>query len=182
MLRRRAISALIAISAAACARSNDSGSAAGTSAGSTVPFAASATPPDKGDKSAPGSSPAVIDFVGGFDGRLHAYDKQDGRRLWATYVGGRILGAPVLVGPLVFFSTLEQKTYAARASDGRIVWRLGIGKYSPGIATERMYYFTLNGLLVAFPGKDGPRPARASSGSAPKTSKHAPRKQPPGKR
>ena len=131
------------------------------------------------------STPAIGDdriFVGGFDGRLHAYDKQDGRRLWATYVGGRILGAPVLVGPLVFFSTLEQKTYAARASDGRIVWRLGIGKYSPGIATERMYYFTLNGLLVAFPGKDGPRPARASSGSAPKTSKHAPKQQPPGKR
>jgi outer membrane protein assembly factor BamB len=117
------------------------------------------------------STPAVGEdriFVGGFDGKLHAYDKQDGRRLWASYVGGRILGAPVLVGPLVFFSTLEQKTYAARASDGRIVWRLGIGKYSPGIATERMYYFTLNGLLVAFPGKDGPRPARAQSGSPPK--------------
>ena len=67
------------------------------------------------------STPAVGDdriFVGGFDGRLHAYDKRDGRRLWASYVGGRILGAPVLVGPLVFFSTLEQKTYApARPTD-----------------------------------------------------------------
>jgi hypothetical protein len=35
-------------------------------------------------------------------------------------------------------------------SDGKIVWRLPIGKYSPGIATERGYYFTLNGILVAF--------------------------------
>ena len=69
-------------------------------------------------------------------------------------VGGRILGGPVIVGDLVFFSTLEQKTYAARVDNGRVVWRFPIGKYSPGIATERAYYFTLNGILVAFRGAD----------------------------
>jgi outer membrane protein assembly factor BamB len=72
-------------------------------------------------------------------------------------VGGRILGAPIVVGDLVFFSTLEQKTYAARVATGRVVWRLGIGKYSPGIATERAYYFTLNGILVAFSGRNARR-------------------------
>ena len=46
---------------------------------------------------------------------------------------------------------------SARASDGKIVWHFPIGKYSPGIATERAYYFTLNGILVAFRGKDGPK-------------------------
>ena len=76
----------------------------------------------------------------------------------------------------MFFSTLETETYAARVSDGKIVWHYGLGKYSPGIATERAYYFSLNGLLVAFRGKDGPRPARASSsGSTPKASKQAPK-------
>ena len=68
MLRSRAFPALIAlVGAAACARGSDPGSQAG-SAGTTVPFAASATAPDKGEKGMPGSSPAVIDFVGGFDG------------------------------------------------------------------------------------------------------------------
>ena len=80
----------------------------------------------------------------------------NGRLLWRSVVGGRILGAPVIVGDLVFFSTLETETYAARVSDGRIVWRYGLGKYSPGIATERTYYFSLNGLLVAFRGRDAP--------------------------
>ena len=56
----------------------------------------------------------------------------------------------------MFFSTLETETYAARTRDGKIVWRYGLGKYSPGIATERAYYFSLNGMLVAFRGKDGP--------------------------
>jgi hypothetical protein len=37
------------------------------------------------------------------------------------------------------------------------VWHFPIGKYSPGIATELAYYFTLNGILVAFRGKDGPK-------------------------
>jgi outer membrane protein assembly factor BamB len=95
-------------------------------------------------------------FVGGFDGALRAYRKTDGEELWRAAVGGRVLGAPVLVGDLVFFSTLETETYAARASDGKVVWHLGMGKYSPGIATERAYYFTLNGILVAFRGRDAP--------------------------
>jgi outer membrane protein assembly factor BamB len=96
-------------------------------------------------------------FVGDFNGGLRAYRKTDGRLIWRTHVGGRILGGAVVVGDLVFFSTLETETYAARASDGKIVWHFPIGKYSPGIATERAYYFTLNGILVAFRGKDGPK-------------------------
>ena len=96
-------------------------------------------------------------FVGGFDGALHAYRKTDGKELWKASVGGRILGGPLLVGKLVFFSTLEQKTFAARADTGQIVWRYPIGKYSPGIATERAYYFTLNGILVALRGQYSPR-------------------------
>ena len=64
-------------------------------------------------------------FIGDFNGGLRAYKKTNGRLLWRAHVGGRILGAPVIVGDLVFFSTLETETYAARVSDGKIVWRSG---------------------------------------------------------
>ena len=74
-----------------------------------------------------------------------------GDELWSTEVGGRILGAPVVIGPYVFFSTLEKRTYALRVSDGSIAWRLPLGKYTPGIATERTYFFSLNGRLIATP-------------------------------
>ena len=70
-----------------------------------------------------------------------------------TYVGGRILGPAVVIGDLVFFSTLETETYAARVSDGKVVWTIGLGKYSPGIATDTRYYLSLNGLLMAFDGR-----------------------------
>ena len=111
------------------------------------------------------STPAVANgrvFAGGFDGYLRAFSARNGRLLWRTWVPGRILAPALVVGDLVFFSTLERKTYAARVGDGRIVWRFGIGKYAPGIATERQYYFSLNGLLVAFQPKNGPPPRHAA--------------------
>jgi outer membrane protein assembly factor BamB len=105
------------------------------------------------------STPAVSRgrvFVGDFNGYLHCYDAATGNQIWQHYVGGRILGPAVVVGPLVFFSTLEKKTYAVRFSDGRLVWHTNIGKYSPGIATDRHYFFSLNGLLVAYRGRNSP--------------------------
>ncbi len=71
-------------------------------------------------------------------------------------MGGRILGAPVVIGPLVFFATLEQHAYAARLADGKVVWSWKAGKFSPAIATNRHYYFSLNGLLAAIRAERSP--------------------------
>jgi outer membrane protein assembly factor BamB len=118
------------------------------------------------------STPAVARgrvFVGDFNGYLHCYDAATGDQIWQHYVGGRILGPALVVGPLVFFSTLEKHTYAVRLSDGQLVWHTNIGKYAPGIATDRHYFFSLNGLLVAYRGRYSPpeqrvrQPAGASA-------------------
>jgi eukaryotic-like serine/threonine-protein kinase len=101
------------------------------------------------------STPALargLVLVGGFDGALHAYRASDGADVWSAQVGGRILGAPVVIGKLVFFATLEKHAYAARLAGGTVVWRFRAGKYSPGIATDRHYFFSLNGLLASFRG------------------------------
>jgi len=103
------------------------------------------------------TTPAIANgrvFVGGYDGKLRAFHTTTGRELWQVQGDGPILGAPIVVGGLVFFSTLEKRTYAARAADGEIVWRLPLGRYSPGIVTERTYYFSLNGRVVAFRGRN----------------------------
>ena len=112
------------------------------------------------------TTPAVAEgrvFVGGFDGRLRALRAWNGNELWSRWVGGRILGAPVVIGDHVFFSTLEKDTYALRVTDGKIVWRLPMGRYSPGIATERTYFFSLNGRLIAFRGREIPTTRQASN-------------------
>jgi outer membrane protein assembly factor BamB len=109
------------------------------------------------------TTPAVAGgrvFAGGFDGRLRAFRATTGEELWSKWVGGRILGAPVVIGPYVFFSTLEKRTYALRVSNGSIAWRLPLGRYAPGIATERTYFFSLNGRLIAVRGRDAPKASR----------------------
>ena len=111
-------------------------------------------------------------IVGGFDGALRAYSAATGGELWRRYVAGRILGGAVIVGNLVFFSTLETNTYAARVDERQIVWKIGMGKYSPGIATDRHYYFSLNGMLVAFRGRNSPpEPVTADGGDGAKAGK-----------
>jgi outer membrane protein assembly factor BamB len=105
--------------------------------------------------STPALAPGLV-LVGGFDGALHAYRASSGDEVWASHVGGRILGAPVVIGPLVLFATLEEHAYAARLADGKVVWSWKAGKYSPAIATNRHYYFSLNGLLAAFRAQRSP--------------------------
>jgi outer membrane protein assembly factor BamB len=106
------------------------------------------------------ATPAVTPkriLIGGFDGNLRAFDPATGRELWRTDVGGKILGSPVVVGRLVFVTTTDQRTYALRVENGRTVWHLRMGKYTPVIATERTYYFSLFGRLLAFRGQHAPR-------------------------
>jgi len=106
------------------------------------------------------STPAISQgrvFIGGFDGGLRAFRAGDGKLLWRRNLSGRILGGSFVAGNLVFTSTLEERTFALRISDGKILWRLNIGKYSPGIVTERHYFFTLNGIVMAWHGRRSPQ-------------------------
>jgi outer membrane protein assembly factor BamB len=90
-------------------------------------------------------------FVGAYDGLFRSYRASDGMLLWSTRVPGRIAGPALVVGALVFFSTYDGRTYGARVGDGRIIWRFKAGAYAPGIATDRMYYMSMGGMLVAYP-------------------------------
>jgi outer membrane protein assembly factor BamB len=95
--------------------------------------------------------------VADLSGNVRAFRASSGGAVWRTHVSGRVLGPTLVVGGLVFFSTLEGRTYAVQAATGRIVWQFGAGKYAPGIATRERYYFSLNGLLVAFRGAGSPK-------------------------
>jgi outer membrane protein assembly factor BamB len=106
------------------------------------------------------ATPAVAHgrvFFGGFDGRVRALRAATGQVLWSRRLGGRFLGPAFVAGPYVFFSNLERNTYGLRASDGKLLWHLDIGKYSPGIVTERHYFFTLNGIVQAWHGTKSPQ-------------------------
>ena len=104
------------------------------------------------------TTPAVADgrvFAGGFDGRLRAFRATNGEELWSTETGGRILGAPVVIGDLrLLLDAREANVSRCASPTGRSCGGFPLGSYSPGIATERTYFFSLNGRLIAIPGRD----------------------------
>ena len=96
-------------------------------------------------------------YVGTFDGQLRSLRATDGNVIWSTPIGGEMLGPAVVVGDLVFAATLRGNAVGIRASDGKIVWRFSHGRYSPGIATDRHYYFSLGKKLFAFRAERSPK-------------------------
>jgi outer membrane protein assembly factor BamB len=106
------------------------------------------------------STPAVargLVFIGGFDGKVRAFRASNGQVVWSRRLGGRFLGPAFVAGKYVFVSNLERQTYGIRIADGKVLWHLDIGKYSPGIVTERHYFFTLNGIVQAWHGRRAPQ-------------------------
>ena len=43
----------------------------------------------------------------------------------------------LVVGDLVFVSSLDHKTFGLARGTGKVVWRTNRGRYAPGIATDR---------------------------------------------
>ena len=60
-----------------------------------------------------------------------------------------------------------------RVADGRVAWHLGMGKYSPVIATDQHYYFTLNGILAAFRGRYSPAEQKVTTTAGGASSRRA---------
>jgi hypothetical protein len=94
-------------------------------------------------------------FFGGFDGRVRAL-RAAPALLWSRALGGRFLGRRSSPA-----STSSPRTSSAArmrcVPDGKVCWHLDIGKYSPGIVTDRHYFFTLNGIVQAWHGRPSPQ-------------------------
>src|SRR5262249_48304959 len=84
------------------------------------------------------SSAAVADphgkppvYVGSYDRSLYALDARTGRPRWVHPAGGRISGGIMVIGDLVFYSTLEHRTVAVGVNNGNTVWSVAHGAFNP---------------------------------------------------
>jgi outer membrane protein assembly factor BamB len=107
----------------------------------------------------PGGKPTV--YVGSYDGRLYALDARTGSVRWRHQAEGRISGGTVVLGDLVFYSTLNKHTTALGANTGKTVWTIPRGAFNPVVSDGRGIF--LNGMTNLY-GIDGrpprPRPTR----------------------
>jgi outer membrane protein assembly factor BamB len=59
---------------------------------------------------------------------------------WRTDLHSKMAASPGLVGGVVYFATLKQRTYGLDARTGRQLWGFPDGKYSPVVADRKRLY------------------------------------------
>jgi outer membrane protein assembly factor BamB len=105
------------------------------------------------------SSPAVADgvvFVGSRDGRMYAFDAQNGNPKWISKTLGEIYwSSPAVADGRVFIGSKNGTIYALRAADGEILWSYqmdGSADSSPAVYKENVFIGSGN-KLWAFGGR-----------------------------
>jgi outer membrane protein assembly factor BamB len=105
--------------------------------------------------SVPGGGPTV--YIGSYDGTFYALDARSGRVRWSRKAEGRISGGAVVLGDLVFYSTLSRTTTALGARTGQRVWSTHRGAFNPVVSNGRglflVGYTNLYGIDTMPPGK-----------------------------
>jgi outer membrane protein assembly factor BamB len=106
----------------------------------------------------PGTPPTV--YVGSYDRHVYAFDARSGAVRWKHHTEGRVSGGIVVLGDLVWYSTLARTTTAITAGTGRQIWFTRRGGFNPVVSTGRgiflVGYTTLFGI-DGRPPKTGPQ-------------------------
>jgi outer membrane protein assembly factor BamB len=90
---------------------------------------------------AKGTPPTV--YIGSYDENFYALDARSGDVRWKYNAKGRISGAPTVIGRIVYFSELENKTTSGvDVRTGRRVFKLSSGAFNPAISDGKWLYIT----------------------------------------
>jgi outer membrane protein assembly factor BamB len=112
-----------------------------------------------------GGAPTV--YVGSYDGTLYALDARSGTPRWTHKAEGRISGGIVIIGDLVFYSTLERTTTALGARTGRFFWRTHRGAFNPVVSDGRQLFLVGYSSLFALSPRRAKPPAPAPPAAKP---------------
>ncbi len=87
----------------------------------------------------PGLGPTI--YVGSYDGHLYALDARSGAVRWVYNAGGKISGSATLIGSVVYFSDLGDKTTTGLdVRTGRVRFHFGDGAFDPMISDGKRLY------------------------------------------
>lgn len=87
-------------------------------------------------------------YLGNTDGRIYAYDANNGELAWAVQTGAYVYASPSIadvqgLGPTIFEGSYDGNFYALNARSGRIEWRYPAGGKISGSSTivGKVVYF-----------------------------------------
>jgi outer membrane protein assembly factor BamB len=115
---------------------------------------------------------ATLVYGGSYDGTFYAWDARNGKVRWKHKAEGRISGGAVVLGDLVFYSTLNHHTTALTVDHGRKVWTVNRGAYNPVVSDTCRIYISSTASLLAYktrahcPGDPDPKKVAAAKKAA----------------
>src|SRR5262249_10065045 len=99
-----------------------------------------------------GYTPGPTVFIGSYDKKLYALNARSGRKRWVRKAPGRISGSAVVLGDMVWYSTLNHMTEAVKARDGRPIYHTYRGYFNPLVSDgERIYLVGSTGIRALEP-------------------------------
>jgi outer membrane protein assembly factor BamB len=94
----------------------------------------------------PGVGPTV--YLGSYDGNFYAFDARSGRVRWRHRAGGRISGSPTIVGDVIYFSDLgDRTTEGLDVRSGHRVFFFKDGAFNPVVADPHTIYMSGYSML-----------------------------------
>src|SRR6266702_759694 len=94
---------------------------------------------------------------GSYDGSFYSFDASTGDVRWRFSAGGKISGSPAVINGVVYFSTLNGKTFGLDVRNGRKLWSYPTGQYAAVIASHYRLYLVgfskLYALIERHPAK-----------------------------
>lgn len=97
-------------------------------------------------------------YAASYDGKVTAYDPQDGDRIWRTEVDAILSAGPGVGEGIVVVAGYDGDLVALSADDGSILWRRNIAGESlarPLIKDDAVVVYTIDGRLRVFSVYDG---------------------------
>ena len=97
-------------------------------------------------------------YAASYDGRVSAYDPEDGDRIWRTDVDAILSAGPGVGNGLVVVTGYDGDLIALRADDGSEAWRIDMSGESlarPLVTSDSVVVYTIDGRLRVFSVFDG---------------------------
>ena len=92
----------------------------------------------------------VTDPNGDLGPQVLAFNAATGAVLWRFHANGPITGSATVVDGIVYFSTLERRTYGLDALTGKQVWTYPDGAFTPVVTDGHRIYVVGWGKVYAF--------------------------------
>jgi outer membrane protein assembly factor BamB len=91
-------------------------------------------------------------------GLVSAFDRENGKYLWKTHTGRRLIGDPGIADDALLLGTRDGSLLALRRDSGAVLWETPVSSEilaAPRYAAGRALVHTVDGKIIAMGAKDG---------------------------